>query len=121
MMRVEASGCLGPSTTLQQVCVTSVNRCSALSGVGVVCAFAPDGTVYVGLRSDNTVLTANGWHFDQFADPTIVSGDPGATATDAMECARASCAPPCPGVPPPSLPGHCPVDSGVDDGSEAND
>lgn len=127
MTPVEANGCLGAPTVLRQVCVTSVNRCSASAGLGVVCAFAPDGTVYVMVGSDNDVLTAPGWHFAQYVEPAMVPSDQVATADEAATCQQLSCASPCPGVSAPNfdfpfLPSSiCSVDSGGTDGSDAGD
>jgi hypothetical protein len=119
MMPVEASGCLGAPTTLQQVCVTSVDRCNALTGLGIVCAFAPDGTVYVMIGSDNDVLTAPGWHFAEYVQPGRVPIDQGATADETATCQQLSCASPCPGVSAPhfTVPSPiCFIDSGTPDG-----
>jgi hypothetical protein len=122
MMTLTASGCLGAPTTLQQVCVTSVDRCFPSAGLGVVCAFARDGAVYVTVGSDNEVLTAPGWHFAQYVEPATVPSDQVATAAEAATCQQLSCASPCPGVSAPYFPfpsSSCSVDSGVPDGTDA--
>jgi hypothetical protein len=95
------------------VCDTSVNRCAPSMGLGPVCAFAPDGTIYFETGSDNAVLTQPGWRFDQ---PYGSYGDAGAsyppdevaTPDDHTKCVAVTCAPPCPGVSAPSRVAWCP-------------
>ena len=96
-------GCLGAPVALPDVCSTSVNRCNGNSGLALDCAFAPDGGVFVGLTTDNYVLTGNGWIFAQppslFPGPSSSPADEVASAAQYDECARlAVCAPPCPGI-----------------------
>jgi hypothetical protein len=95
-------GCLGAPIALTGVCSTSVNRCAASAGIGPVCAFSPDGGVYVAIMSDNYMLTAKGWRFSQplnsFPDPAAIPPEENATTEQEGECTQALCAPPCPGV-----------------------
>ncbi len=119
MMPLEASGCLGAPTKLTQVCVTSANRCYPSAGLGVVCAFAPDGTVYAMVGSDNDVLTAPGWRFSQYVVGATAPSDQVATPEETTTCQRLWCASPCPGLHASYLPFACPADSGVPDGSDA--
>ena len=93
-------GCLGAPITLPEVCSTSANRCNENSGLALDCAFAPDGGLFVGLTSDNYVLTGNGWTFVQPPNPFQgpIRTDQVATAAQNGECTAAMCSPPCPGV-----------------------
>jgi hypothetical protein len=96
-------GCLGDPIELSAVCNTSVNRCAPSAGLGPVCAVAPDGGVFVAVMSDNNMLTATGWRFDQgysFPNPAAIPADQFATPDDTAACNRAWCAHPCPGVQP---------------------
>jgi len=97
-------GCLGAPVELSAVCDTSVNRCAPSAGLGPVCAIAPDGGVFVAVMTDNNMLTATGWRFDQpvysFPNPTAIPADQFATRGDVDACNRAKCALPCPGVQP---------------------
>lgn len=70
------------------------------TGLGPVCAFAPDGTVYFAIGSDNDVLTESGWRFDQSYPSIDVPYPPDEVATgdDHAKCAAVTCAPPCAGV-----------------------
>jgi hypothetical protein len=94
--------CIGASTSLTDVCSTSVNRCTPSAGIGPECAVSPDGVVYVAVLGDNNVLTASGWRFDEpifsFPDPQAVPSDELVTSAEAIVCAHAMCAPPCPGA-----------------------
>ncbi len=94
--------CLGDPVVLSAVCNTSVNRCTPSVGLGPVCAIAPDGAVFVAELSDNNMLTATGWRFDQpvhsFPDPTAIPADQFVTLNDTAACNLALCALPCPGV-----------------------
>jgi hypothetical protein len=97
-------GCLGARVPLTKVCNTSVNRCFPSAGLGLVCAIAPDGSVFVSVMSDNNMLTGSGWHFSQplssFPYPAAVPADEQATAEQLDRCRQAECASPCPGVEP---------------------
>jgi hypothetical protein len=98
-----AQGCLGAPIALTPVCSTSVNRCAGSAGIGPVCAFSPDGGIYVAIMSDNYMLTAKGWRFSQplnsFPDPAAIPPEENATTEQEGECTQALCAPPCPGAP----------------------
>jgi hypothetical protein len=98
----QQSGCLAAPTALTAVCDTSVSRCNASAGLGPVCAFAPDAGIFVAIMSDNDMLTAVGWHFSQpvmsFPNPEAIPPAQWATAAEADDCARAVCAPSCPGA-----------------------
>jgi hypothetical protein len=95
-------GCLGDPIELSAVCNTSVNRCGPSAGLGPVCAIAPDGGVFVAVMSDNNMLTATGWRFDQpvlsFPNPTAIPAAQFATPDDTAACNRAWCALPCLGI-----------------------
>jgi hypothetical protein len=94
-------GCLAAPAPVAGVCSTSVNRCGASAGIGVECAFGPDGSVFVAVLSDNYVLTAKGWHFVQAAYLVgTPDSDEVATSAEEMRCYEVNCAPPCPGVKP---------------------
>jgi len=56
-------GCLSAPIPVPGLCSTSANRCNENSGLALDCAFSPDGGVFVGLTSDNYVVTGNGWAF----------------------------------------------------------
>jgi hypothetical protein len=58
-----AQGCLATPVVVRDICDTSVSRCTPSAGIGPVCAFAPDGGVFVAIMSDNDMLTAQGWRF----------------------------------------------------------
>jgi hypothetical protein len=108
-------GCLAARVVLAAVCDTSVNRCAPSGGLGPVCAFAPDGGVFIAILSDNDMLTAKGWRFSQpvmsFPNPAAIPLDQLATGTEEDECARALCAPSCSGVEPLAY-GFCSPDGG---------
>jgi hypothetical protein len=113
MMPVEDGGCLGAPVALPQVCATSVNRCGASAGLGVVCAFAPVGSVYVTMGSDNDVLTAPGWRFAEYVELASIPGDQAATQSESASCVQLACASPCPGVQAAYFPGPgCRLGSG---------
>jgi hypothetical protein len=116
-------GCLLAPEVLADVCDTSVNRCGASTGMGGGCAFSPDGGVFAATLSDNDVLSANGWHFALCTTCFPPSDEPPrdqwATPAEEAMCRQATCAPPCPGVTPPSYrPAECSPDGGVDSGSD---
>ena len=94
--------CLEAPIALTGVCSTSVNRCGGSAGIGPVCAFSPDGGIYVAIMSDNYMLTAKGWRFSQplnsFPDPAAIPSEENATTEQEGECTQALCATPCPGV-----------------------
>jgi len=95
-------GCRAAPVTLNEVCDTPVDQCFPSGGLGPVCAIAPDGGVFVAVLSDNDMLTATGWRFDQPMFPRADGVPAGqmATAPDqAIACRQAMCAPLCPGVP----------------------
>ena len=98
-----ARACLEAPVALTEVCSTSVNRCAGNLGLGPVCAFAPDGGAFFAVMSDNDILTANGWQFDEY--PPGVS----------TECLRAACLPACPGAASP-VPTFCILDGGFEGG-----
>jgi hypothetical protein len=94
------------------------NRCSPSAGLGLDCAIAPDGEVFVDILSDNDILTAAGWRFDEpitaFPDPGAVPPEELATLGDVI-CATAACAAPCPGTEPLEYPAlACPMGAPVD-------
>jgi hypothetical protein len=96
--------CILPPVQLTPVCVTSVNRCAASTGVYTGCAFAPDGGVFIGgsASTDNNILTAPGWRFSEiWFGPPIT--DEEATEEESQRCTAAICFPPCPGVAPVNL------------------
>jgi hypothetical protein len=101
------------------VCDTSVNRCGASGGLGPLCAFAPDGGIFVTIISDNDILTAVGWQLTQspseFPDP--IPSDQLATPAEEGECKKALCTPPCSGVHPLALDFVCSPD-GEDAGGD---
>jgi hypothetical protein len=107
--------CLGQAVSLPAVCDTSVNRCNASTGLGPVCAFAPDGAVFVAIMSDNDMLTAAGWRFSEpwqsFPNPTAIPNDQYATVAQEDMCLFAQCSRPCPGLEPLWLSLFC--DSGT--------
>ena len=109
-------GCLAAPVVVGDICDTSVNRCAPSGGIGPVCAFAPDGGVFVAIMSDNDILTAQGWRFSEpllsFPNPAAVPPDEIETAADGDECARAQCAAPCAGVAPLSYRFFCSADGG---------
>jgi len=90
-----ARGCLGTPITLSDVCRTTVNRCAPSAGLGYVCVFAPDGSLFINFASDNYKMTAAAWSFVQQGVP---SG--GFTEGDSARCMQAQCLPTCPGVAP---------------------
>jgi hypothetical protein len=84
---------------LSAVCSTSVNRCAPSDGVGIVCAFAPDGGVFVSLSTDNDVPTATAWRF-ALNDSAYLGEVPSAelaTSAESDLCAQAACMPACSG------------------------
>ena len=95
-------GCLAAPVALTEVCATSVNRCSPSAGLGLACAFAPDGGVFVTVLSDNLAPNAKGWRFalSVVSYPTPFPQDEIATSAEYDECSRAACTKPCPGVEP---------------------
>jgi len=105
--------CLDAPVTLTEVCSTSVNRCAGNAGLGPVCAFAPDGGVFFAVTSDNDILTANGWQFDEYPAPGVSSEV--ATGAQAAECLRAACLPSCPGAQSPGFT-FCVLDGGLEGG-----
>jgi hypothetical protein len=113
--------CLAAPIALRDVCDTSVNRCGASAGIGPVCAFGPDGGVFVAVMSDNDMLRARGWRFSQplqsFPNPAAIPLDQNATAAQEEACAQAQCAAPCPGVEPLSYRFFCGEDGGDADGN----
>jgi hypothetical protein len=102
MYPFESAGCLGAPISVIGICQTSVNRCAPSEGIGIVCAFGPDGGVFVTVGSDNNILTGAGWRFEEpltsFPDPSVVPSDEIATMADGQECSRAACASLCPAV-----------------------
>jgi hypothetical protein len=111
-----AQGCLTAPVVMRDVCDTSVSRCTPSAGIGPVCAFAPDGGVFVAILSDNDMLTAEGWRFSQplqsFPNPAAIPLDQIETPAEDDECVRAQCARPCPGIEPLSYPFICSGDGG---------
>lgn len=81
-------GCLLREVSLPDVCVTSVNRCSGAGGLAAICAFAPDGAIFVAVGGNNAVLSAPGWRFSQAP-----------AYDDQSTCNNAACAPACPNTP----------------------
>lgn len=93
-------GCLAAPVALTEVCATSVNRCTPSAGLGRVCAFAPDGRVFVAVLSDNLTLSAKGWRFAQDVQsfPTPFPPEQNATRAEYEQCIRAACTKTCPGA-----------------------
>jgi hypothetical protein len=102
--------CLAAPVPLTGVCDTSVNRCTPSAGLGPLCAFAPDGGIFVTIISDNETLTAVGWQFTETGIPIPIPPDQMATAAEKDECMKALCTPPCSGVHPLDSDFVCPPD-----------
>ena len=104
--------CLDAHVALADVCVTSVNRCTPSAGLVPLCAFAPDGTVYAAMTSDNWIPTAKGWRFaialGSYPNPSAIPGDEIATPAEYDECRRVMCFPLCAGGAGPGA-GTCPA------------
>jgi hypothetical protein len=110
-------GCLAAPVPLTGVCDTSVNRCTPSAGLGPLCAFAPDGGIFVTIISDNETLTAAGWQFTETGIPIPIPAGQRATAAEEDECKKALCTPPCSGAHPLALDFVCPPD-GEDAGGD---
>lgn len=93
------AACLSAAVALTGVCNTSLDKCTPSAGLGDDCAFGPDGSVFIGLMSDNEVLTAAGWRFvepwESFGGNSPFPSEQVATATQYNLCAQAACLPAC--------------------------
>lgn len=116
----DEAGCLGAPVALARVCSTSVSRCAPSAGLGPVCAFAPDGGVFVALGSDNFVLSAAGWQFveafDAFPDAQAIPAAQLANSRQYATCQHDLCLPSCFGV---SSLHYCPSSSVRSDAATA--
>jgi hypothetical protein len=103
MYRVDlVHGCLDPSEVLTAVCGTSVNRCGGSEGLGSLCAFSPDGGVFVEEWSDNDWLTRQGWRFTGGENVPDFALDAQATTSEVQQCYSAQCMKLCSGAAAPT-------------------
>lgn len=114
-----ARGCFEAQADTPAVCVSTSVPCTPAASLGTVCAFDPQGHLFLAeLRGDED-LTGTGWRFTTTRTgygpslPTAMR----ATADEEARCQATACVSACPGVPPVVLRPHagCAADAGGTD------